>query len=122
VTARSRRTGFELAFDAMVRGVETALATLATATPPRYCYMHGWEIRRDDGDYYRICAECNHTYLHELAVLQAHWAERGHLNVTRHHNGEPLLAVATDAEQVTYCPLCGTDWPPLRTENPAVAP
>jgi hypothetical protein len=48
--------------------------------------------------------------------------DRGAINRVHADTGVPALPTVASAAEVTYCPLCGTDWPPLRTENPAVAP
>lgn len=101
--------------DALAEAMSTLFGEWAQQCRPRYCYLHGWEVRRDLGDYYRICAECGHTYVTDLAVLNEHWVERGQINAARQHTGEEPLPLAADAAEVTYCPLCGTDWSAVTT-------
>lgn len=76
-----------------------------------YCFSHN---RYEDSiDAYRICGECNHKFMSELALVEG-WNKHIRWEIKTFPNPETerdlLLNLASTPQDVPFCPYCTHDW------------
>lgn len=74
-----------------------------------YCLSHG---RYEDSiGAYRICGECNHKFMSELALIEG-WNKfiRWQIKTFPETERDLLLSLASTSRDVSFCPYCGREW------------